>query len=165
MTDDKYEALQEIGKGAHEAIADMVAALECDYERLEELRELKSCWSADTAPDTGPDELTELETAAGDCESRDDAERRIQEDPLSIEMRGDWYGYDTEPADAARPVEFLILLGTGGPAIRIIGDLYDGHPCNCRLQAQDWGTAWTDYRESDQTVLEAYCSQFYFGEG
>ena len=35
----KERSLQDIGCGAAECIADMVAALECDYDRLEELRE------------------------------------------------------------------------------------------------------------------------------
>lgn len=37
--DDKYEALQVIGKSAFDGIAEMVAALECDYDRLTELRD------------------------------------------------------------------------------------------------------------------------------
>jgi hypothetical protein len=158
MSDDKYEALQAIGEGAYEAIADMVAALECDYDRLMELGNTRDIPPEDLA------EFAELSKAAGDCESRDDAERRIQEDPLSVEVRGDWRSIGDQDG-LNEPVEFMILLGTGGPATRIIGDLRDGEPCNCRLQAQDGGTAWTDYRESDSTVLEAYCSQFYFGEG
>jgi hypothetical protein len=178
-----YDELQAIGKGAAECIAEMVAALECDYDRLAELREHKADWIKENPgkfldpndtrsnyslanPDEA-EELAELEEAAGDCGDRDDAERRIQEHPLSIEMRGAWYGYGTEPADAGRPVEFKILLSTGGPATEILGELDEhGQPRRAYIQAQDWGTPWTDCPKAiDQDTLLTYCRCFYFGEG
>lgn len=173
--DEQYAAIQAIGKSAAESLVEMVAALECDYDVLETLRERRDTHNAllkegneqiqwrDTSE---ADELTELEQAAGECESRGDAEQRIQEDPLSILMRGDWFEHGTEPIDAMKPVEFEILLSTGGPATRIIGELSDGEPTRARLQAQDWGTAWTDYRGDaiSQDDLLTYCRCFYFGE-
>ena len=72
----KERSLQDIGRGAAECIADMVAALECDYDRLEELREELaavvsandsdrcSAWNASDERE----ELAELEKAAGDCD-------------------------------------------------------------------------------------------------
>lgn len=156
------EELQDIGKSAFESIAEMVAALECDYDRLEYLKAgLESEGIIDIE---AREELHELQVAAGDCESRDDAERRIQEDPLSLQMRGGWYEYGTEPADAATPVEFELLLGTGGPATRIIGELDRGQVTRARLQAQDWFQPWTDYVGADQDTLLTYCRCFYFGE-
>lgn len=103
--------------------------------------------------------------AALECdESREDAEQRIHEDPLSVEVRSDWYTPGEANPDMAN--EFLILLGTGGPATRIIGELNEyGEPTRARLQAQDWGTPWTDYRGGDSDTLLAYCRCFYFGEG
>lgn len=172
------EKLQAIGKSAFDSIAEMVAALECDYDRLDALREERDDWAEDDDlpeprvkhwSDAYPDEsaeLADLESEAGDCTDREDAERRIHEDPLSIEMRGDWYGYGTEPADAGRPVEFNILLGTGGPATRIIGELDEhGEPSRARLQVQDWFLPWTDYVGGDSETLLTYCRCFYFGEG
>ncbi len=55
---------------------------------------------------------------------------------------------------------------TGGPATRIIGELNEhGEPTRARLQVQDWGTPWTDYRGGDQETLLTYARCFYFGEG
>lgn len=180
--DEKDAKLQAIGECAAKSLAEMVAALECDYDRLEELRDRNEVTehTADDCPgkpcSTDCDhkefaldydereELAELESAAGDCESREDAEQRIHEDPLSIEVRSDWHS----PGESGTPDEFCILLGTGGPAIRIIGELNQyNEPLRARLQAQDWFTVWTDYRGdaiSDDDLL-TYCRCFYFGEG
>jgi hypothetical protein len=194
------------------SILAMVAALEVDYDRLEELREEKqslqddyteakkaneerpSYWSelhekaarlkhydatgdmdmplvkaekdAQDALNTwlaeNSEELVELEDAAGDNTSEDDAKQAIDEDPLSVEIRSGWY----QPGDTPEPEEFNILLCTGGPAVRIMGEL-DQHkqPCRAWLEYQDWGTPWTHYYEKDtQDALLTYCRQFYFGE-
>lgn len=160
--------LESIGKSAYESIAEMVAALECDYDRLEELAErindlnaLHAMTSAegDELQDAEA-ELADLRDAAGDCESREDAEQRIQDDPLSIEVRSGWTSIG-EPFEAE---EFSILLTTGGPAVRIVGDIDQyGEPSRPRLQVQDWGTPWTEYLDADRDVLLTYCRQFYFG--
>lgn len=170
--------LQDIGKSAYESIADMVAALECDYDRLEELKEERDDWLSENPGkflepndprDAGrwslafPDEseeLSELIDQAGECESREDAEQRIQEDPLSIEVRSGWY---TPGKTDNKPAEFMILLTTGGPAVRIMGELDEyGQPDRAWLEAQDWFKPWTQYLGADQSVLLTYCQQFYF---
>ena len=208
------EKLQDIGRGAMESIADMVAALECDYDRLGELQcadegtevnvtphdsepgkgltygrhvGLTLTESARIGSSAGMDvvdlvdvhgnemsvyaisleyadadlntELAELEQAAGDCESEEDARQRISEDPLSIELSGTWSIGEDPTADRA-----LILLGTGGPAVRIVCGLDDGEPTRAWVQAQDWGTPWTDYVGGDGETLLTYCRCFYFGE-
>src|SRR5262249_33604025 len=67
-----YDKLQAIGKSAAESLAVMVAALECDYDRLEELRSMDPTeFEADT---DAQNEARELREAAGDCESREAAE-------------------------------------------------------------------------------------------
>jgi hypothetical protein len=96
------------------------------------------------------------------CTDEDDSP--VQEDPLSVEVRSGWHF----PGDVdARPEEFCILLGTGGPASRIIGNLDDyGQPGDCRFEYQDWGKPWTEARttpKQDSTMLE-YARHFYFGE-
>lgn len=104
-----------------------------------------------------------------DQEGRDDyrqleeAEQAIQEDPLSVEIRSDWFTPGDAPEDFG---EFKILLCTGGPAVRIIGTLDGGQPETARIEYQDWGTPWTEYRitaEEADTLL-TYCRCFYFGE-
>lgn len=159
----QYEQLQAIGQSAFESIAEMVAALDCDYERLEELREARDdaddaeAWKAENEADA--EELAGLENQAGDCESREDAEQRINDDPLSVEVRSSW----VTPGEEMTPTEFCILLGTGGPATRIRGELNDyGEPDRVWLEAQDWGTPWTQYQGGDQETLLAYSRQFCF---
>jgi hypothetical protein len=176
MSDEKYEALQAIGKAAAESLAEMVAALECDYDRLEELRTELADWECDPdlpelrrdhwaiAYPMESDELKELEEAAGECTSREEAEQRIQENPLSLQVRSGWY----TPGAVSSAEEFELLLTTGGPAVRIIGELDAyGEPDRARLQTQDWGTQWTDYMGDaiSQDELLTYCRCFCFGEG
>jgi hypothetical protein len=92
------------------------------------------------------------------------ARRRIEEGPLSLEVRSGWHTPGDEDVQAE---EFCILLGTGGPAARIIGELNSfGEPETASYQFQDWFKPWTDAvldTDDDATVLE-YAQQFYFGE-
>ena len=162
MDDSKYESLMEIGRGQAAVISEMVAALECDYDALETLKERKAD-PDDTLTASEEEELAELIMAAGECESRDDAEQRIHEDALSVEVRTGWYTPNSEERQA--PEEYNILLATGGPAARITGELRDSEPSSARLQVQDWGTPWTDYWKTiDEDTLLTYARCFYFGE-
>ncbi len=92
------------------------------------------------------------------------ARERINEDPLSVEVRTDWH----EPgSEGDKPTEYCILLCTGGPACRIIGDLDEyGQPDTAKIEYQDWFTPWARYGnttdEEDEALL-TYASQFYFG--
>lgn len=170
--------VEKIGKSAYECIAEMVAALECDYERLEELREAKADWEptpigmgdpeasnatwAEAEPEDA-EELKELEAAAGDCKDRDDAERRIHEDPLSVEVRSGW----TTPGEDMTAEDFCILLSTGGPATRIRGELGDdGEPHRAWLEVQDWYKPWTEYYAGSGAaeVLLTYAQCFTYGQ-
>lgn len=201
------ERAEQQAKAQLESIREMVAALEVDYDRLEELREMReelqegvqnACEEFDDADmeqsagrrdleDFDPDalgvacdqlqeaeeelyqfgreygeELADLEAAAGDCESREDAEQRIQEDPLSIQVRSCW----GSPGEKMEACEFEILLCTGGPAVRIRGELNQyNEPDRAWLEYQDWFTPWVEYyEEGARDVLVEYASQFYFGE-
>ena len=95
---------------------------------------------------------------------RDEAEERINEDPLSVEFRGGWHGVGETSEDE----EYNILLCTGGPAVRIIGDLGSGGEAHsARLEYQDWGTPWTEYSpmtSEEREFLLAYASHFYYRE-
>lgn len=145
------------------SLRDMLAALNCDYDRLEELREERDNLTEEELcnwSDSG--ELAELEDAAGDCKDQDEARQRIEEDPLSVQVRSGW----VNPGETFEAEEFEILLCTGGPAVRIMGEL-DEHnqPSRAWIEYQDWGTGWTDYYEEGigNTCLE-YARQFYFGD-
>lgn len=177
---------KENAKAWAESMAEMVAALEVDYDRLEELTEardaLREEFDADPA-NSGVDfenwvrnqvgfsteeadelrELTEAATIEGEIQKDAEAVReRIQESPLSVEVRDDWR---SPGDDSGGPVEFKILLSTGGPALRIMGEL-DGNnePSRAWLEYQDWGTPWTQYFDVEQSTLLAFCQCFYFGE-
>jgi hypothetical protein len=82
------------------------------------------------------------------------------ESPLSLDVRSGW-----GTPSKLEPEEFQILLSTGGPALRIIGDLEDLSPANARLEYQDWGTPWTEYLNTDYEALQWFSSLFWFGEG
>ena len=188
MTEPNY-ALEQ-AKAQYESVCAYVAALEVDYDRLDELKdqmlnafneqqvdedgdnayEARDCydplfreWFKETTSDES-DELTTLLSAANDCENQDAARDRIQEDPLSVRVRSDWYSPGASQEPDAKLYEFEILLCSGGPAVRIIGELDEyGQPCRAWLEYQDWGTSWSHY-PSLEDVLLTYCHEFYFGE-
>lgn len=153
-------------------ICAMVDALDVDYDRLEELRDMRS----DFAEEYGsvfanpafewraknPDEaieLSDLEEAAGECESEDDARENIQEDALSVEVRSDW----CNPGETMEAAEFRIVLCTGGPHVELVGDLDRGTPTSVRVLYRDWGDSGELFDFDHDKVLR-YCGQFYFGE-
>lgn len=102
--------------------------------------------------------------------NEEEAQQHIHEDPLSVQVRSGWYDIGALDTDT-EPVEYEILLCTGGPAVRIRGSLgLHGEPVSARLQYQDWGTPWTEYilpysnRLDRYAPLLTYAQQFYFGE-
>lgn len=154
------------------SVAEMVAALECDYDRLEELREARDDfvsesplgandaaykWRADNPEDAA--ELAELESAAGECSDADEARERILEDALSVEVRSSWHS----PGEPGEPDEFRIVLCTGGPHVEFVGDLNRGEPSSVRCLYRDWGTS-GELFDFDHDAALTYCRQFYFGE-
>lgn len=146
------------------SIAEMVAAANMDWDRLDELRDMRADHEADMADQTDPktwavsypdeaEELAELEETAGDCEDYEDAMRRIYEDPLSVDFRSGW---SSDPNDL-QPEEFQILLCTGGPAVRLMGELgFDGGVSCVWMEFQDWGTPWTQFFDVDTDALTTY---------
>jgi hypothetical protein len=96
--------------------------------------------------------------AAIDDQQREAALMRLYEHPLSVEVRGDWHAPNEEQGKAA---EFRILLGTGGPAVRIRGKLDgNGKPKDAHIEYQDWFTPWeplTDTTDAEDDALHAYC--------
>jgi hypothetical protein len=100
------------------------------------------------------DELTE---AAGECESTDDAERAIDEDPLSVECRSAWQ----TPGEELTPDEYRIVLCTGGPHVELQCES-DGS--RVRVIWRDWGTSGEYFPDSDEReALETYCARFVGG--
>jgi len=88
---------------------------------------------------------------------------RIQELPLSLEIQSCWHS----PGQTAIEGRFQILLCTGGPAVRIIGDLDKYYtPDSARLQMQDWLLDWKDFWLSsyDEEILLDFSRLFSFSE-
>ena len=165
--------IEEVGAPQYQSIADMVAALECDFDRLDELRGERTDWIDNDGGDedeqdrTAADwsrefpaesaELDELEKAAGDHSNRDDAQNAIMEDALDIRVFGERVNGEWQ----ADRVE--ILLCTGGPAARIMAELDEhGEPCRAWLEVQDWFKPWTQYYPGSGSgdVLLTYAQQF-----
>jgi hypothetical protein len=110
--------------------------------------------------------MTALKDAdeADNEDAREDVRQTISEDPLSVRIRDGWRNV----GEKAEVEEFEILLCTGGPAVRIIGELGQyNEPERATIQYQDWFTSWTDYpldSVEDDDILLSYCRCFYFEE-
>jgi hypothetical protein len=107
-----------------------------------------------------------IERMREELDSEEERERISSEGALEVTVRTDWYtpGFD----GANKPTEYCILLGTGGPAARIRGELNQYcEPTTAVYEYQDWFKPWTAAKtetvEDDQTLLE-YAQQFWFGE-
>lgn len=161
---------QEQAEAQYNSVCAMLDAYELDWDRLEELRDMQADHEAGMIDELDPKpfnvahpnealEIEVLEADAGDCTDQDDAQQRISEDPLSVEVRSDWVSrYD----EKMTPGEFRILLCTGGPAVQVRGELDDnGTPCRAWLEYQDWGTPWTQYFGAEQSRLLAYAQHFF----
>jgi hypothetical protein len=78
-----------------------------------------------------------------------------------VEVRSGW----TSVGEPLEPEDFVILLATGGPAVRIRGELdANKEPSRAWLEVQDWFKPWTEYVPASQDVLLTYAQQFYFGD-
>ena len=125
-------------------IVGMVRALDCDFDRLAELREEKC--------DCESEELADLEERAGEFESEDDARDAIYETPLSVEVRSGWHAVGD---DAGEPEEFRIVLRTGGPHVELTGDIGG----TVRVVFQDWAGSGEYYPDADErAALDTFVS-------
>lgn len=114
------------------------------------------------------EKVAALQTArnADDYEAIENTEQDIFDSVLSVEVRTNWHAVGAEDS---KPTEYMILLTTGGPALRIIGELDEyGQPNNARLEWQDWGTPWTrlDGPGVDKKLRHVltFAQAFYYGE-
>ena len=102
-------------------------------------------------------------TFDGEEMSLDELEERAQEWPLSVLVRSSWIS----PGGEMRASEYEVLLSTGGPAVRIRGDLSEHcEPETVRLECQDWFVAWErlSIDPSEAEALLRFVELFYFGE-
>ena len=143
-------------------------------ETIEALFELHCwCFSTGEAPHpltrAGADVLRDLywdaETGTQDS-LKDSVTEYVQQMPLSVQVRSGWHS----PGETFETAAFEILLSTGGPACRILGELDRGSvawQAGCRpvIQHQDWFKPWTESTYNvDTDALLWFCEQFYYGE-
>ena len=146
MTNDATDNAENQAKAQLEGIQDML-------ERLEHAQEC----DGDECDKDSADYGTEI------FHDEDSASQAIDEGPLSVQVRSDWHN----PGEESEAVEYELLLCTGGPACRIVGDLgQHGQPERARIEYQDWGTPWTELilDSTGYAALLAYAHNFYFGE-
>ena len=89
-------------------------------------------------------------------------EEFMREAALSVEVRSGWQS----PDEHLDPEEFQILLTTGGPALRLVGELEDLQPGRSSFEVQDWGTPWTATHCQHEREVEAknwFAGLFWFG--
>ena len=159
MTTQDNDRAKDQARAQYEYIAALMAAQRLDWVLLEELRDqyAEAVECCEEIPDELRDTLEELEEAAGDWADVEDVQREIDEHPLCIEYRSGW----NTSAEDLQAEEFCILLCTGGPAVRIVGEIGEhGQPCRAWIEYQDWGTAWTQYFGADQETLIDYATAF-----
>lgn len=77
----------------------------------------------------------------GDDDMYEEVLQTIYEFPLDVSVRSGWQSI----GEMLEPAEYQILLMTGGPAIRIVGDLGHGEPITAVLEYQDWYEPWQEY--------------------
>lgn len=134
-----------------------------DIEALYDLRMYTSAadWGIE---DLSPASVRFAEDQDWDLCSHDlvhNIEDYAREMPLSVLVRSDWY----TPGAEFEPAQFELLLATGGPAVRIIGELdHRREPYRPQLQFQDWGIPWTDHPESKADWLEWFAGLFWYGD-
>jgi hypothetical protein len=91
-------------------------------------------------------------------------EDAMREAPLSVEVRHEWH----PPGEEGDLEDFRILLSTGGPALRIVGELSRwAEPRRCWLEIQDWYEPWTRFwtrHEREANALQWFASLLYYGE-
>ena len=142
---------QSQARAQYDSLAEMMSALDVDFDRLADLR--------DSANPDEAKELEELKSKAGEYESTEDVERAIDEKPLSIEIRSDW----CSPGAEMTPGEYRIVLCTGGPHVEIVGELaHDGSPHNARILFSDWGES-GEFFDFDRDIVIAFASRFFGG--
>lgn len=97
-------------------------------------------------------EIFERYDASKNDKEQDGIMQELDETPLSVEVEK----------------HYIILLCTGGPAVRVTGTLDEHNQAEtATLQYQDWGTPWTDYplkSGAEDDLLLRYAQTYYMGE-
>jgi hypothetical protein len=99
---------------------------------------------------------------AGKHDLADDLRERAHEMALSVQVRSGWVAPGSNEFAAE---EYEILLGWGGPSVRIYGKLDQyAEPSTAELQGQDWYKPWMRTPNQDPEEILAFAQMFWFGE-
>jgi hypothetical protein len=133
----------------------MEHARRCALGTMASIREMVEAMRAAEASDDGEAELE------GDRLDSDGIRERMLESPLELTIRGFRNHLNAWEAD-----RYELLMGTGGPAVRIVGDLNGGEASTAEMECQDWFTPWTPVplEPEDCEALQAFVGQFYMGD-
>lgn len=131
------------------SIVDMIRALACDFDWLEQLRDM----DADDMDADDRANLADLEEQAGEYSSQDAVIDAIRyETALSVEVRSGWRSIGEE---AGEPEEYRIVLCTGGPHVELAGDIGGA----VRVVFKDWGESGEYYPDADErAALDQFVS-------
>ncbi len=108
-------------------------------------------------------EAEEVEVEGNRFDSEEELLEYCTELPLGVSVRGTWHAPgDTETAIV--PVAYQVLLTTGGPGLRLIGDLdSDRIPVSVRVEYCDWGVPWTEWTGyADEEALLWFVELFWW---
>ena len=167
------------------SIVDMIRAVECDFDRLEELRESRylsgfnvsgflpvsafaESVNLESAPFNlqGPDGLRYwVEVSSEDAEELAELEEQAGGYADQEEARDAIYetplsvevrsGWHSVGEDAGEPEEFRIVLCTGGPHVELTGDIGG----SVRVVFRDWGESGEYYPDADErAALDTFVS-------
>lgn len=171
MTKEEENKAKEQAISQYESIADLVSRLnhikECDGQDVKDggdgcLLNTQQIYAGLNLSHSEGDKATEEQRE--EYHNEDKAREAIHEDPLSVQVRN--AGWRNPGADSdSKPDEYEILLCTGGPAVRIVGNLSEHcEPETARIEFQDWYTPWQEWTGASESVLLEYAKEFYFGE-
>ena len=91
----------------------------------------------------------------------EEIERQMRDIALSVSVRSQWQTPGFHPL----PGDFQILISTGGPALRVLGELDENsRPSRFWIEHQDWGTPWTLWPHAEAYALDWFCGLFWFGD-
>ena len=97
-------------------------------------------------------------------ELREAIEDELREEPLSVLVgHSGW----VSPGSELVPNKFELMISTGGPAMRVVGEILYGSASDPVVEWQDWFKPWTEYnneQEALQEALEWFCNLFVFGD-
>ena len=113
------------------------------------------------------DALARLDAAreAKDWGVEEDVADEMLDMALFVEVRSGW----TVTSEPLKREEYCILLVSGGPAVRIVGDLNEDRepePVSASLEYQDWFTPWYEYipeEDEGKALLIRFAQFFYYG--